>query len=72
MTEQTRLASDELGPADADRVTLVHGFTQTRRCWGPVADDLARYPVAVDRGGDLGDLGDEDDGEDAWGLTGRQ
>lgn len=21
---------------------LVHGFTQTRRCWGPVADDLAR------------------------------
>ncbi|WP_377643426.1 DNA translocase FtsK [Oryzobacter terrae] len=33
-----------------------------------VADDLARHPVAVDRGGDLGD---EDDGEDAWGLTGR-
>lgn len=21
---------------------LVHGFTQTRRCWGPIADDLAR------------------------------
>lgn len=21
---------------------LVHGFTQTRRCWGPAADDLAR------------------------------
>lgn len=24
------------------RIVLVHGFTQTRRCWGPVADDLAR------------------------------
>jgi 2-succinyl-6-hydroxy-2,4-cyclohexadiene-1-carboxylate synthase len=24
------------------RLVLVHGFTQTRRCWGPVADDLAR------------------------------
>lgn len=24
------------------RLALVHGFTQTRRCWGPVADDLAR------------------------------
>jgi 2-succinyl-6-hydroxy-2,4-cyclohexadiene-1-carboxylate synthase len=23
-------------------LALVHGFTQTRRCWGPVADDLAR------------------------------
>ncbi|MFP5320330.1 MAG: alpha/beta fold hydrolase [Acidimicrobiia bacterium] len=23
------------------RLVLVHGFTQTRRCWGPVADDLA-------------------------------
>lgn len=23
------------------RLALVHGFTQTRRCWGPVADDLA-------------------------------
>lgn len=23
------------------RMALVHGFTQTRRCWGPVADDLA-------------------------------
>lgn len=22
-------------------VVLVHGFTQTRRCWGPVADELA-------------------------------
>jgi 2-succinyl-6-hydroxy-2,4-cyclohexadiene-1-carboxylate synthase len=24
------------------RLVLVHGFTQTRRCWGPLADDLAR------------------------------
>jgi len=24
------------------RLALVHGFTQTRRCWGSVADDLAR------------------------------
>jgi 2-succinyl-6-hydroxy-2,4-cyclohexadiene-1-carboxylate synthase len=23
------------------RLVLVHGFTQTRRCWGPIADDLA-------------------------------
>ena len=26
---------------DGPRVVLVHGFTQTRRCWGPVATDLA-------------------------------
>ena len=25
---------------DGPRLVLVHGFTQTRRCWGPVADDL--------------------------------
>jgi 2-succinyl-6-hydroxy-2,4-cyclohexadiene-1-carboxylate synthase len=24
------------------RLVLLHGFTQTGRCWGPVADDLAR------------------------------
>lgn len=24
------------------RIVLVHGFTQTRRCWGPEATDLAR------------------------------
>ncbi len=24
------------------RIVLVHGFTQTGRCWGPEADDLAR------------------------------
>jgi 2-succinyl-6-hydroxy-2,4-cyclohexadiene-1-carboxylate synthase len=27
---------------DGPRVALVHGFTQTGRCWGPVATDLAR------------------------------
>jgi 2-succinyl-6-hydroxy-2,4-cyclohexadiene-1-carboxylate synthase len=26
----------------AERVVLVHGFTQTLRCWGPLADDLGR------------------------------
>jgi 2-succinyl-6-hydroxy-2,4-cyclohexadiene-1-carboxylate synthase len=26
---------------DGPRIVLVHGFTQTRRCWGPIADDLA-------------------------------
>ena len=26
----------------ADRVVLVHGFTQTGRCWGPFAEDLGR------------------------------
>ena len=33
---------DPGGPADPDVVVLVHGFTQTGRCWGPFADDLAR------------------------------
>lgn len=35
------------------RLTLVHGFTQTRRCWAPVADDLAgdHEVVAVDAPG---------------------
>lgn len=27
---------------DGPRLVLLHGFTQTGRCWGPVADDLAR------------------------------
>ena len=37
------------GPA----VVLVHGFTQTGRCWGPVGDDLARdhEPIALDAPG---------------------
>lgn len=28
-------------------LVLVHGFTQTRRCWGPVADDLATDHTVV-------------------------
>jgi 2-succinyl-6-hydroxy-2,4-cyclohexadiene-1-carboxylate synthase len=35
------------------RLVLLHGFTQTRRCWGPVADALAadHEVVAVDAPG---------------------
>lgn len=36
----SRLHADVIGAGP--RLALVHGFTQTRRCWGPVADDLAR------------------------------
>jgi 2-succinyl-6-hydroxy-2,4-cyclohexadiene-1-carboxylate synthase len=28
-------------------IVLLHGFTQTGRCWGPVADDLARDHAVV-------------------------
>ena len=36
-----------------ERIVLVHGFTQTGRSWGPIADDLARdhEVVAVDAPG---------------------
>lgn len=33
------LHADRIGTGP--RLVLVHGFTQTRRCWGPVAEDLA-------------------------------
>jgi 2-succinyl-6-hydroxy-2,4-cyclohexadiene-1-carboxylate synthase len=36
----TELAFDVIGAGP--RVVLVHGFTQNRRCWGPIATDLAR------------------------------
>ncbi|MBK5221964.1 MAG: alpha/beta fold hydrolase [Acidimicrobiia bacterium] len=36
----TTLHADLIGTGP--RLALVHGFTQTRRCWGQVADDLAR------------------------------
>jgi 2-succinyl-6-hydroxy-2,4-cyclohexadiene-1-carboxylate synthase len=39
---RARLHADTIGPAEADRLVLVHGFTQTNRCWGSFADDLAR------------------------------
>jgi 2-succinyl-6-hydroxy-2,4-cyclohexadiene-1-carboxylate synthase len=37
-------------------IVLLHGFTQTGRCWGPVADDLARdhEVVALDAPGHAG------------------
>jgi 2-succinyl-6-hydroxy-2,4-cyclohexadiene-1-carboxylate synthase len=36
-------ADDRPGPTGPpDPLVLVHGFTQTGRCWGPFADDLAR------------------------------
>jgi len=35
----TALATERRGAGP--RLVLVHGFTQTRACWGPVADDLA-------------------------------
>jgi 2-succinyl-6-hydroxy-2,4-cyclohexadiene-1-carboxylate synthase len=43
----------------ADRLVLVHGFTQTGRCWGPFADDLARdhEVVLVDAPGHGGSAG---------------
>jgi 2-succinyl-6-hydroxy-2,4-cyclohexadiene-1-carboxylate synthase len=34
------LAFDRVG--SGPRLVLIHGFTQNRRCWGAVADDLAR------------------------------
>jgi 2-succinyl-6-hydroxy-2,4-cyclohexadiene-1-carboxylate synthase len=38
--DATALAADHRGTGE--RLVLVHGFTQNRRCWGPLADDLAR------------------------------
>ncbi len=34
------LATERRGAGE--RIVAIHGFTQNRRCWGPVADDLAR------------------------------
>jgi 2-succinyl-6-hydroxy-2,4-cyclohexadiene-1-carboxylate synthase len=41
------------GPPGADRLVMVHGFTQTSRCWGSFGEDLARHHevVAVDAPG---------------------
>jgi 2-succinyl-6-hydroxy-2,4-cyclohexadiene-1-carboxylate synthase len=37
------LHSEHDGPdRSGERLVLVHGFGQTGRCWGPMADDLAR------------------------------
>lgn len=53
------------GPAGAPRIVLVHGFTQTRAAWGPVAEDLAvdHQVVRVDAPGH-GRSGE--DGADLW------
>ncbi|WP_436795684.1 alpha/beta fold hydrolase [Actinospongicola halichondriae] len=32
---------------EGDPVVLVHGFTQTRNCWGPIADDLRQDHTVV-------------------------
>jgi 2-succinyl-6-hydroxy-2,4-cyclohexadiene-1-carboxylate synthase len=37
------LAYDEHGPADAPRMVLLHGFTQTARCWAPFDAALAEH-----------------------------
>lgn len=41
------------------RLVLVHGFTQTRRCWGPVSDALAadHEVISVDAPGHGGSAG---------------
>jgi 2-succinyl-6-hydroxy-2,4-cyclohexadiene-1-carboxylate synthase len=41
-TAVDRLHAEADGRPDDPRMVLVHGFTQTRECWGPVATDLAR------------------------------
>lgn len=50
-TVSIRLHADVHG--SGSRIVLVHGFTQTARCWGPLLDDLARdhEVVAVDAPG---------------------
>jgi 2-succinyl-6-hydroxy-2,4-cyclohexadiene-1-carboxylate synthase len=39
--DHRQLLHAEMG-GGGPRLVLVHGFTQNRRCWGPIADDLAR------------------------------
>ncbi len=53
------LHTELVGPPGADRLVLVHGFTQTARCWGAFADDLARDHelVLVDAPGHGGSSG---------------
>ena len=49
--ERGRLHADTAGAGP--RVALVHGFTQTARCWGPLATDLAadHHVASVDAPG---------------------
>lgn len=41
--EERGLVYEERGPAAADRVALVHGFTQSAGCWSPFDDALAAH-----------------------------
>ena len=55
-------ATDVSGAAGSHRIVLVHGFTQTGRCLGPMADDLARdhevvLPDAPGHGGSVDHAG---------------
>ncbi len=54
------------------RVVLVHGFTQTGRCWGPIADDLEadHEVVRVDAPGHGGSAEVEAGLRDGAGLIG--
>ena len=69
------LDADLIGsPATRTRLTLMHGFSQTRRCWGPFADLLAeRYPLllvdAPGHGGSEGVIADVASGAELWGQT---
>lgn len=57
------LHAEVVGPSGGDRLVLVHGFTQTGRCWGDFADDLSRDHelVLVDAPGHGGSTGVEAD-----------
>lgn len=60
---------------DGPRLVLVHGFTQDRRCWGPVAADLAtdHEVVRVDapgHGRSAGVAADLDEGARLLGAAG--
>ncbi|MCA9677023.1 MAG: alpha/beta hydrolase [Myxococcales bacterium] len=60
-----RLVGDEVGPADAAPVLLLHGGGQTRHAWGATARALAaagHRVVAIDHRGH-GDSGWPDDGD---------
>lgn len=53
------LHAEVVGPPGGNRLVLVHGFTQTGRCWGAFADDLVRDHelVLVDAPGHGGSTG---------------
>ncbi len=70
-----RLAAERRGAGE--RIVLVHGFTQTGRSWGPVADELCgTYEVvtvdAPGHGDSAGITADIGDGAALLGATGGQ